>query len=848
MTAPTAVPARRRTVVRRTLWSIGAVVLAIIVIAALLASWTIQRSFPRYNGSVQVAGIGADVTVQRDARGIPTITAKTSADLLFAQGYVHAQDRFWEMDFRRHVTAGRVAELFGQSQVDTDKFLRTLGWHEIAEAEVEAMEPEIREYYEAYAAGVNAYLADHSGGDLSLEYTILGLQNPGYEPEPWTPVDSVAWLKAMAWDLRTNIEDETTRALMAPDFTPEEMAQLYPGYPFGEHPTIVPQGELEPPKTPAGGSIPVPTVGDGGVAWTQVSDVLEAVEALVGDTGEGIGSNSWVVSGSNTDTGLPLLANDPHLGAALPSVWHQVSLKCEKVSAACPFDVSGFSFSGLPGVVIGHNDRIAWGFTNLTTDVTDLYIERLQGDQYWRDGALVPLETREETIKVAGGEDVPLEIRSTVHGPIVSGLTSDFTTIAKDAEIAGAPEGDAYAVSLQWTALRPSTTSSAIFALNLAQNVEDFRAAASIFDVPAQNLIYADVDGNIAYQQPGYLPIRGSGDGTVPQPGWSSAYDWQGPIPFEDLAYVLNPSQGFIVTANNAIVDDTYKYFLSRDWDYGYRAARITELLKQEIAAGKITAETMAGIQNDKDFFIGDRLASVMSELTVSGKGPKAAVALLESWDGQNDADSAASAYANVLWDTLATAIYAGRGVVTDDQSRLFRVTDTLLDTPDSPWWTDAESNATGRDAVLTAVAERAYDRLVAMQGADLKAWNWGKLHAITLRSDTFGSSGIAPIEALFNRGPYPVGGGASVVDATGWPLGGDFTTTTVPSMRMVVDVSDFDASTWIHLTGTSGHAFHPNYVDQTPDWAAGIQRPWAFSKDAVRAATTDTLVLTPKG
>ena len=862
-------PLTAGTIVKRSALTLIAIIVVVVIAASALLSWTIQRPFPTYNGAATVEGLTAEVTIQRNEQGVPTITAQNTDDLFFAQGYAHAQDRFWEMDFRRHVTAGRVAELFGTSQVGTDKFLRTLGWHEIAEQEVEALDDTTRGYYDSYAAGVNAYLDEHKGGDLSLEYSVLGLTNPGYEPEPWTPTDSVAWLKAMAWDLRTNIEDETTRALLLQDFTPEQVAELYPAYPFDEHPTIVDtallptvsQGAGDGSATIAAGSgagagtmgegagVAVPTVGEDGIEWETAGSVLEAVEMLVGDAGEGIGSNSWVVSGEHTDTGMPLLANDPHLGSALPSVWTQMQLKCAQPSPACPFDVGGFTFSGLPGVVIGHNDTIAWGFTNLTTDVADLYIERVQGDQYWRDGALVDFEERTETIKVAGGDDIKLTIKSTVHGPIVSGLTGDFTDIADNATYETAPEGDSYAVSLKWTALEVTTTPAAIFALNTAHSVEEFRAAAALFSVPAQNLIYADVKGNIAYQAPGNLPIRGAGDGWIPQPGWDSAYDWQGYIPFDALPAVKNPKEGYIVTANAAIVDDTYPYFLSRDWDEGYRADRIVNLIEAAIAEGPVTADQMRAIQMDQEMFIGKRLTTAVANVASDREGVQAALALMAGWDAQNAKGSAAAAYANVLWDTLVVTMFAERDVPApiSGQSRLFLVMDGLLDNPESEWWVNEKLGINGKDEMLVYAVDKAYDRLAELQGEDTTKWNWGSLHAITLRSDTFGSSGIAPIEWLFNRGPYDVGGGASVVDATGWTIGESFETTTVPSMRMVIDVSDWDASTWIHLTGTSGHAFHPNYVDQTPLWADGKQLPWAFTKKAVAAATVDTLTLTPK-
>ncbi|WP_345801042.1 penicillin acylase family protein [Microbacterium sp. AZCO] len=867
VSGPVPVQAPRTRSVGRTIGIIAFGLVALVLLTGALGAgygvWTIQRSFPQLSGELRLAGLDDEVTVQRDRLGIPVITASDSHDLLFAQGYVHAQDRFWEMDFRRHVTAGRLSELFGKSQLATDRFLRTLGWHDIAEQEVDALDDTTRGYYDAYADGVNAYLADHSGADASLEYAVLGLQNPGYEIEPWTPADSVAWLKAMAWDLRENIDDETERALMAPDFTAEQLTELYPGYPYDRNPVIVPT--ITPMAAPAalttgvGPAEAAPASAESAsIEWSTVQGVVAAVSTLVGGAAEGIGSNSWVVSGDLTESGMPLLANDPHLGAAMPSVWHQIGLRCEKVSESCPFDVSGFGFSGMPGVIIGHNADIAWGFTNLTTDVTDLYLEKVEGDRYWRDGALVPLETRHEKIEVAGGKAVDLEIRSTVHGPIVSGLTPDFDAIAADpyqgtdgttSPPVGAPDSGEYAVALQWTALQPGTTASAIFALDTAKDFDGFRAAAALFDVPAQNLIYADTAGNIGYQAPGRLPIRGAGDGSMPQPGWDSAYDWKGWIPFDELPVAYNPAEGYIVTANNAIVGPDYPYFLTRDWDYGWRAARITELLQRAVSKGPVTADDMRDIQADDRFGMGMRLSAVYDSVRTGDDDVDAALALLRTWDADNDAESAAAAYANVLWDELVRNIFVrGREhpAPLSNQSRMTLVVDRLLDDPSSPWWVNPGLDVSDQEDMLERTAEGAYKRLVKMQGDDPDRWNWGDLHALTLTNGSFGKSGIAPIEWLFNRGPYPVSGGSSMVDATGWTLGEGFETITVPSMRMIVDLSDFDDSRWNHLTGESGHAFHPNYTDQTETWQRIEQTPWVFSPEAVTAATTDTLTLVP--
>lgn len=897
----------------RTLRRVLVGMLAGVVVLALLVTgfgvWSVQRAFPQTAGALTVAGLQDEVTVQRDGLGIPTVTAASADDLFRAQGFVHAQDRFWEMDFRRHMTAGRLSELFGESQLGTDKFLRTLGWHRTAQQEVDDLPDQIRDYYEAYADGVNAYLEERSGGALAFEYTVLGLQNRGYEPEPWTPADSVAWLKAMAWDLRTNIEDETARALLVAGLGEDRLADLYPAYPFDDHPVILaedPDGSgianADIPA-PAGGAAdsddpiaeadtaaaeetasagaeegtaaeaaagPADADGSAGAGpgeagsaaaalpLDQLSDVLARVDALVGGAGEGIGSNSWAVSGEHTDTGLPLLANDPHLGASLPSVWTQMQLRCAEVTDECPFDVGGYSFSGLPGIVIGHNQRVAWGFTNLTTDVADLYLERLTDDGYERDGESVPFDVRTETIEVAGGDDVELEIRSTVHGPVLSGLTPEFTDLTVPdvvepvlgEESAGASDAEEspYAVSLRWTALDAGTTAQAIFALNTAEDFSDFRHAAFLFDVPAQNLLYADVEGNIGYQAPGRLPIRGKGDGWLPQPGWDSAYDWQGFIPFEEQPVVYSPESGYIVTANNAIVNDEYAHFLSRDWDYGYRADRIVELLEDAIAAGPVTAEGLASIQMDNRFPATDLLKEAFAGLTVQDEDLQAALALLSGWDGQNDADSAAAAFANVLWAHVLAHMIGTQGqtvptaavIARDDQSRLALFLEQQLDDADSPWW------GGDREALLLAAARDALAELSDLQGSNPDGWNWSALHALPLTHQTFGTSGIAPIEALFNRGPVETGGGSGVVNATGWDMDEGYATTTVPSFRMVVDVSDWDASTWQNLTGQSGHPFHAHYTDQAEDWASGTQHAWAYSPRAVDAATEDSLRLTP--
>ncbi|GAA1834062.1 penicillin acylase family protein [Agromyces salentinus] len=833
-----------------------AVVLLLVIAAAGVGWWTVQRSFPTTSGRLDAPGLVAPVSVYRDDAGIPQLVAENDHDLFYAQGFVHAQDRFWEMDFRRHVTAGRLAELFGASQVGTDTFIRTLDWRGIAEQEYDALDETSRAYYEAYAAGVNAYLDQRSGSALSLEYAVLGLQNPGYSPEPWTPVDSIAWLKAMAWDLRSNLGDEIDRALLATALPADEVARLHPEVDWSTSPTIVEGAPAA--SAPASTEVaPLPAATDAAAddastakaytaALTSLRDTLDAVPALLGPEGNDLGSNSWVVSGSLTESGLPLLANDPHLGPALPSIWAQMGLHCAEVTEECAFDMAGYTFAGLPGVIIGHNQRIAWGFTNLGPDVADLYLERITDDTYELDGAQVPLTLREETIEVAGGDPVTVTVRSTGRGPIVSGINEDFTAVAEGYPAAsGAPEG-AYELALQWTALTPGTTAASIFALDRATNWDEFRTAASLFDVPAQNLVYADVDGNIGYQAPGAVPVRKAGDGTVPQPGWTSDVGWTGELPFDELPSVLNPERGYLVTANNAV--SRQGPFLTADWDYGYRASAIERLLQERIEdGGKLTADDLSRIQLDTSDANATAFLPVIAELDLSGDAARGA-ALLEGWDAHDDVDSAEAAYFAVFWRNLLEDMFSSLPEQTQPAGgdRWFSVVGTLLDEPEATWWTNDELGVAGRDAMLAHAMDAAWSEARNRMGSDPDAWRWGRLHTLTLTNQSFGTSGIAPIEWLFNRGPYELGGGSSIVNAIGWDATQGYGVDWVPSMRMIVDLHDFDDSTWINLTGASGHAFHPNYADQAPLWQHGETRGWPFTPDAVRDAAEHTLELVP--
>ncbi|MBB6627229.1 penicillin acylase family protein [Nocardioides sp. KIGAM211] len=838
---------------------------AVGVVLALLATLVVgvvlvRRPLPQTSGEVAVPGLEGDVRVVRDDHGIPQLYGDSVDDLMRAQGYVHAQERFFEMDVRRHATAGRLAEMFGKDALESDEYVRTMGWRRVAEQELALVKPETRAALEAYADGVNAYLDEHSPSEIAVEYTVLNAGGLDYRPEHWTPVDSLAWLKAMAWDLRGNMDDEIGRVLALAGHSAEQVRELYPAYDASAHDPIVGQGAVvdgvfEQDATSGGTRNPQrpPYTAGARRALGDLQAGLARMPALLG-RGDGVGSNSWVVDGDHSATGAPLLANDPHLGVSLPGVWMQMGLHCNVVSDDCPLDVAGFTFSGVPGVVIGHNADIAWGFTNLGPDVTDLYLEKVEGDRWRYDGRLRPLRVRTETIKVDGGDDVTLTIRSTKHGPLLSDVSDQLRAVGEQASVDGsAPRDDQhYAVALEWTALHPAPTADAILELDTASNWDEFRAAASSFAVPAQNLVYADRDGHIGYQAPGVVPIRKSGnDGLVPSAGWRPENDWTGDhVPFDGLPNVLDPKEGFVVTANQAVIGDDYPYLLTTDWDHGYRSQRIRDLLEQE---GELSMAEIADLQLDTRSPLAPLLTPYLLDVELPRGYYAAGQALLRTWDLDQGADSAPAAYFDVVWRNVLEKTFHDdlpEDAWPDGGQRWVAVMEQLLREPANPWWDDTttEDVVETRDDILVAAMVDARDELTRLEALDPAEWSWGHLHQLHLRSATLGESGIGPVEALVNRGPWEVGGGSAAVDATGWDATEGYDVTTAPSMRMVVSLADLDDSRWINLTGVSGHPFSSHYTDQTDLWARGETLPWAFSKAAVDAAAEDVLTLTPGG
>ena len=805
----------------RWIFALLIVVLVVVLAAGVFLRGQMRRGWPKVDGKTRLPGLLAPVEVLRDKMGVPHIYAENSHDLFFGQGYVHAQDRFWQMEFWRRIGAGRLSEILGESAVGNDRFIRTVGWRRAAEDDLAHLDEETSAALEAYAEGVNAYLEERDGR-LGLEFTVLALNGVRYEPDPWTPVDTLTWAKVMAWDLGGNMDSELRRARLVSLLGVDKAADYDPLYP-DDRPVIVPTE----------------------VSWRpDDADWLAELAQMAGQSGalgEGpwLGSNNWVVSGDRSDTGMPILVNDPHLGIQMPSIWYEVGLHCE---GRCPYDVVGFSFAGMPGVVVGHNARIAWGVTNVGPDVQDLYVEKINPnnpDQYQYRTNWLDMEVRYETIQVAGrDEPLVIKVRSTQHGPIVN-------------DVLNGPDDDwAYGwqpVALRWTALELSTLANAVLAIDRAQDWGEFRTALQMWDVPSQNFVFADVDGNIGYQMPGRIPIRAQGDGTVPVPGWTGQYEWEGTIPFDELPFLFNPPQGWIVTANHAVVDSAYPYFISRDWAPGYRAQRIIDLL---LAQESLSLEEMGEIQMDSYNYSASEVLPYLLALEPGDPEVQEALRQLANWDLQMVRDSNPAVIYAAFWAHLMENLFADElGARPGGGGWEMLTVRNLLQEPDNLWWDDVSTpdKKEARDVILQRSLADGVVWLQDTLGGKMADWQYGQIHTATFSNQSLGQSGIGLIESLFNRGPVPADGGSSIVNATSWSAQEPAVIRSVPSLRQIIDLSDLQNSLAVHTTGQSGHPYHPHYEDMIPMWQDGLFHTMHWERSAVEADAEGTLRLEPK-
>ncbi|HKW79234.1 MAG TPA: penicillin acylase family protein [Candidatus Limnocylindria bacterium] len=758
--------------------AIVVIVVAIAVVVGVAAGVTLlRRSYAATDGELRLIGLDEAAQVARDSSGVPHIYAQTDHDLFYLQGYVTASDRLWQLEFLRRIGQARLSEIFGAATLDTDRFVRTLGWYRVARREALGLAPETRAALEAYAAGVNKYVETHRDSP-PLEFLILGITW-----EPWEVADSVVIGKIMAWDLSGNMDTELLRWNVARRLGDGALLTLFP------------QG---PVSTPA-----IFTARDAPVARIPGEEQLR--ELLGSPSGAEIGSNNWVVSGARTATGRPILANDPHLGVRNPAIWYLVHLSGAGV------DVAGYSIPGAPGVVIGHNARIAWGVTNLGPDTEDLYQERaLPSDprRFEFRGGFEPATVFEELITVKGADTVRLQIVETRHGPVI-------TPVSK---------GVKETLALRWTALDPGHLLDALYRLDRAASWTEFRAALALWDVPGQNFVYADVDGHIGYQATGKIPIRAGAAspfaalGDEPQPGWDGEHEWQGYIPFEKLPSILDPSDGIIVTANQRIVDD-YPYKISNEFDPGFRAQRIRELLQ---ARDKLTPDDMTRIQMDVTDASADAFLPVLRAMPVKSDRARRAQQLLRDWDASMRARGAGAAIYwswqlhlldRVFRDKLGDDLYrdylgyAARAALFD----MFR-------TPTHPWFVVlADPLHHGRDELAAMALEDALDELGRKLGPDMSTWQWGALHTVT-----FPHPIGAVLPFLFNIGPFPNDGSFFTIDNGPFDPKAPYAQTSHPSMRMVVDLSDLEATRVVYATGQAGQPFATHWGDLTRKWLDG--------------------------
>jgi penicillin amidase len=866
---------------------IAVVTLLVFAVAGLLAgagavAWITARAMPETTGTIRIAVLDAAVSVRRDAHGFAQITATTPHDLFLAQGFVHASERMWQMEVWRRISAGRLSEVFGPGSIERDRFVRTLGWRQAAERDLAGLGDDARAALEAYAAGVNAWLDGHRGR-LGLAFVVTGAN-----PEPWTPLDTIAWGKVQAWTLGGNMDVELFRYLADARLgDPARTDELLARREF--EPVIAPSNEGEPESEPTGRAgpagdsdpagdsepsrEPVPSLTERQAdAWRAVAGLGAGTLALGGigpsgsslDPDRGIGSNDWVVAPQLSATGGALLANDPHLGISMPSVWYVNGLHCTVVDDRCPYDAVGVTFPGVPGVVLGHNQRIAWGATNADPDVQDLVIETPDPDDPGRylgpDGSSLPFTVRDERIEVKGGAPVTLEVRETIHGPLLNDV---------DDRLADAP-----LMALRWSGTHPDAgpdrTIEAFLRMNTARDFDEFREALTLYGAPAQNFVYADVDGHIGYQLPGWIPVRSDPDdrGLRPVSGSDGRGEWTGRVPFDELPSLLDPVDGWIVTANNAIVDEAYAGFIGADWDPGYRAGRISDLINGYAQDG-LTVPEMGEIQRDTAPPRAEEIAIWLGEGRPDTPDGATIAARIGDWDGACGVDSVGCA-AYMTWEYLVL-----RGAFDDDLGPLAReyvgspfswvALGSLLADPSSPWWDDTTTS----DVVETAdlVVLRAMDRAGAGLRAalgDPSGWTWGRLHTAKFREATIGTaSGIGPLEWYFNEGPFGVPGAAGAVDNAYYqlgrgypdpsdpafvPLGIDevFSVTVLPSYRLLIDMSDLDGARVVTTTGQSGHPFDRHYNDLIEPWIDGTTVPLPFGEAAIAAATVATLTLEP--
>ncbi|MGG2056778.1 penicillin acylase family protein [Lysinibacillus pakistanensis] len=773
-------------------WLLATIVfLAVVAIALFIGfTWFMNKSKPVIDGELAVNVLEQDVSVTRDDKGVPHIFAQTDADLYRAQGYVQAQDRLFQMDLARRQASGRLSEIIGEATINSDKHFRTFSLRDAAEKSLSAYDPESKQVLEWFAEGVNAFIAEaKEKNTLSYEFALLG-----YEPEDWSVEDSLTIGKYMAYDLGGNWNALAFRHWALQNFGEDKAKELFMKYP--ENASSIIEANKENPVT---------------VAGQFQADLLP---------NEFNGSNNWVVSGEKTASGTPILADDPHLGLSTPSIWYQMHLNSPEQN------VSGVIFAGIPGIILGHNDDIAWGVTNVGPDVQDLYIEIPNPDnptQYRYDGKWEQAEVRDESIKVKDGDTVDFEVVVTRHGPIMTNLA--FKDTEPTAQFA-----------MQWTALQPTAELSAILGFNKAKSWNEFEKALEDFKAPAQNFVFASKDGTIAYKANGQIPIRKQGDGQLPVPGDSSDYGWEGFIPWDELPTIINPKDGFIATANNEVIGEEYPYHITNFWAQPYRFERIKEVLA---ANDSITVEDMMRLQMDQqNLYAREFLPNLLASIKSKDHDGKYAdiIKLLEEWDMIDAKESGAPLVFHTLMIKLQEVLFKDQ--MPEDMYKLmsgkFNITDQLLRSAyagDKSIWMEEQG---GVDTAVYKAFELTVAQLEDQFGQNVSKWQWGDFHQLTF-DHTLGSA--SPIlAAYFNAKKVPIGGSKVTVQAADNDGAGNVDHGA--SWRFVVDAGDLSSAYHIVGPGQSGHVKSNWYQDQVMDWANGVYHQTFVRKDDIKGKT----------
>ncbi len=756
-------------------WRILLTVVVLLLVVVIGGILFLRTSLPKTSGTVQLAGLERPVEIVRDEYGVPHIFAETDNDAFFALGYVHAQDRMWQMEFQRRVGAGRLSEILGEATLTTDKFLRTLGPYRAAETAWPALSDSTQAMFISYAAGVNAWLDE--GYTLPPEFLILGV-----EPEPWTEIDSLVWAKMMAWDLAGDWDMELLRAQLTQRLGPERAAQLLPAYPADGITILAEAGWQD----------------EAAEGLLELDTTLQQQYKL---GGLDVGSNNWVIAGSRTETGRPILANDMHLGSRIPSIWYLAELKGDRVH------VSGMTFPGIPLMPSGHNEHIAWGVTNVGPDVQDLYIEAVNPanpNQYRVGDEWVDMEIVEELIYVDGEEEpIRYAARSTRHGPLVSDATETST-----------------AVAMRWTALDPGdTTIEAFTAVNYAANWDDFVAALADFVGPSQNFVYADREGNIGYFAPGKIPIRANHDGMLPVPGWNDEYKWVDWIPFDQLPQTFNPPQGFVATANNKVVDDDYPFLISNDWSSPYRAERIVELIEEMSADGQLISV------DDVRLIHGDQLSAQTADMlpVLLGLEPRderqtQAMDILRAWDSVAVREAAAPAIYQAWYTALGRILFeddlqGSLYVEMADRTHPLFLAEIIADPVTYGVWCDSVLTVPVEscDEIALEALDVALDDLTERMGERMADWTWGEIHVTQYPHNPF--SEVPLLKPIFHRS-IENGGDGYTVNVAPIRQSELYDQFHVPSQRTIIDVGEWNNSLIMHTTGQSGNVFSRHYDD----------------------------------